>query len=77
MIRHGTANEQANRVRQLLPSKKNGRYVFVTVRILAEKYATRLYEYLAKTDKTACPGVVREPDRLLFSQRSRGDGKFF
>jgi len=53
------------------------RYVFVTVLLLVEKCATELYEKLEKPDKTACPCVLREPDRLLFSQWIWGDRQFF
>jgi hypothetical protein len=35
----------------------NERYVFVTVRILAEKCTTEPYEKLKKTDETICPCV--------------------
>jgi hypothetical protein len=44
------------RERAIIP-KKNERYVFVTVRILAEKCAREPYEKLKKTDKTRCPCV--------------------
>ena len=41
---------------RILPNKsKNWRYVFVTVRTLAEEYATELYGMLQKTNKTTCP----------------------
>jgi len=56
---------------------KNGRYTFVTVRTYAVKYATERYEMLEKTDKTTCPCVFRDPDRLLFSQWIWGDRQFF
>jgi hypothetical protein len=56
---------------------KNGRYIFVTVCTHAVKYATEPYEMLEKTDKTTCPCVFRDPDRLLFSQWISGDRQFF
>jgi hypothetical protein len=54
-----------------------GRYIFVTVRTHAVKYATEPHEMLEKTDKTTCPSVFRDPDRLLFSQWIWGDRQFF
>jgi hypothetical protein len=56
--------------RVLQNKSKNGRYIFVTVRTHAVKYATEPYEMLEKADKTTCPCVFRDPNRLLFSHRS-------
>jgi len=47
---------------------KNGRLHFRDSRTQAVKYATEPYKLLEKTDKTTCPCVFRDPDRLLFSQ---------
>jgi len=43
----------------------------------AVKYATELCEVLGKTDKTICPSLFRDPDRLVSSQWIWGDGEFF
>src|SRR6267143_1609571 len=64
--------------RRILQDKsKNGRYIFVTARTPAVKYATELCEVLEKTDKTTCPCLFRDPDRLLSSQWIWGDRQFF
>jgi len=49
----------------------------VTAHTPAVKYATELCEVLGKTDKTICPSLFRDPDRLLSSQWIWGDGEFF
>jgi len=54
-VDQGMKNLSVNRVPDLPNKGKNSRYVFVTVRTLAEKYATELYGMLKKTNKTICP----------------------
>jgi hypothetical protein len=50
--------EPKSKTRDFCKTKaSNERYVFVTVRILAEKCATEPYEKFKKTDKTTCPCV--------------------
>ncbi len=56
------------RGRVLQNKSKNGRYIFVTAHTPAVKYATELCEVLRKTNKTTCPSLFRDPDRLLSSQ---------
>jgi len=76
----GLASEESSgkSPRRILQDKsKNGRYIFVTVRTPAVKYAIELCEVLEKTDKTTCPCLFRDPERLLSSQWIWGEGHFF